>query len=481
MGESSESPLAARAAESLDDDVPTDPFPPITPPIPPGDHVRVFGSRAFFRLWLAQVVSSLGDWIGFVAVVALAQRIGGSSPEAAIALVMAARLVPGFFFSQLAGVLVDRWNRKTVMVVCDVCRGFVLATLPFIHTVWGLVLASLLLEIGTLFWAPAKEASVPNLVPPDQLTTANSLSLVAAYGTFPIASFVFAMLTAVAGGLKALPGFGFLDVNRETLAIGVDVCTFFLSALMIATLPLTKPRRDPLDEGKIGIGSVVHDLKEGWHFILMNPKVRGVLLALGTGLIGGGMVVPLGPVFAEEVLDSGATGFGLLLTALGTGMAIGVILLSAFQKKLPKAMVFTASVLGAGITLILGASMSTLLPAFLAILGMGVFTGSVYVLGFTILHETVDDDLRGRTFSALYTLVRFCLLLAFALAPLLAGALNRFSENQLGGDIEIFGVTISLPGVRLALWLAGSIIVAAGLIAIRSLRSASATGRTRDL
>jgi dTMP kinase len=492
MGESEEGPAASRAADTLDDDVPTAPFPPfvsdagpvvpgVTSSIPPGGHVRVFGSRAFFRLWLAQVVSSIGDWIGLVAIIALAQRIGGSSPEAAIALVLSARLIPGFFFSQFAGVLIDRWNRKKVMVFCDIGRGLVLATLPFIHTVWGLVLASFLLEIGTLLWAPAKEASVPNLVPPDQLTTANSLSLVAAYGTFPIASFVFAMLTAVAGGLTDLPGLGFLDVNRETLAIGVDVMTFFLSAVMIATLPLHKPKREPPATGKVGIGSVVHDLKEGWHFIFINPKVRAVMLALGTGLIGGGMVVPLGPVFAEEVLGSGPTGFGLLLTALGTGMAIGVILLSAFQKKIPKAMVFTASVLGAGIALIVGASMSTLLPAFLAILGMGIFTGSVYVLGFTILHETVEDDLRGRTFSTLYTLVRFCLLLAFALAPLLAGALDRFSIRVFGGSVTILTFTVSLPGVRLTLWLAGTIIVAAGCIAIHSLRSASTTGRTRDL
>jgi dTMP kinase len=353
--------------------------------------------------------------------------------------------------------------------------------LPFIDTVWGLVIASLLLEIGTLLWAPAKEASVPNLVPQDQLATANSLSLVAAYGTFPIASFVFAVLTVGAGGLAEVPGFGFLDVNRETLAIGVDVCTFFLSAVMIATLPLTKPKREPPASGKVGFGSVVADLKEGWHFIFINPKVRAVMVALSTGMIGGGMVVPLGPVFAEEVLGSGPAGFGLLLTALGTGMAIGVILLSAFQRKIPKATVFTASVLGAGISLFVAASMSTLPPAFLAILGMGICTGAVYVLGFTILHETVEDDLRGRTFSALYTLVRFCLLLAFVLGPLLSGVLNRFSMRVFDGSVEILTYTISLPGVRLTLWLAGAIIVLAGCLAISSLRSASATGRTRDL
>ena len=152
------------------------------------------------------------------------------------------------------------------------------------------------------------------------------------------------------------------------------------------------------------------------------------------------MVVPLGPVFAEEVLGSGPAGFGLLLTALGTGMAIGVILLSAFQKKIPKAMVFTASVLGAGISLFVAASMSTLAPAFLAILGMGICTGAVYVLGFTILHETVEDDLRGRTFSALYTLVRFCLLLAFVLGPLLVGCAQPLldaSVRRLGRDPDV--------------------------------------------
>jgi MFS family permease len=125
--------------------------------------------------------------------------------------------------------------------------------------------------------------------------------------------------------------------------------------------------------------------------------------------------------------------------------------------------------------------MSTLPPAFLAILGMGICTGSVYVLGFTILHETVEDDLRGRTFSALYTLVRFCLLLAFVLGPLLSGVLNRFSIRVFDGSVEILTYTISLPGVRLTLWLAGAIIVFAGCLAISSLRAASATGRTRDL
>ena len=80
-----------------------------------------------------------------------------------------------------------------------------------------------------------------------------------------------------------------------------------------------------------------HELKEGWHFIFVNPVVRAVNLGLATGLIGGGMLVPLGPVFSIRVLDAGTAGFGLFIFAMGSGVAIGVVLLSVFQKRLPKA------------------------------------------------------------------------------------------------------------------------------------------------
>lgn len=488
--ESAEPTEAAEPADAL-----TEPFRPlpeggapavhaITPAdLPPSLHVRLFGSHAYFRLWLAQVVSSLGDWIGFVAIVTIARRIGGGSPEAAISLVVSARFVPGFFLSQLAGVLVDRWNRKRVMVVCDISRGLVLATVPFIHSVWGLVIASLLLEIGTLLWSPAKEASVPNLVPTEHLTTVNSLSLVAAYGTFPVATLVFAALTKLAEFLGNYSALDFLNLNRESIAIYFDVLTFFVSAVMITTLPLVRrARRERSHNGRrIDFSQVFTELKEGWSFIFINPVVRAVMVSLGTGLIGGGMLVPLGEVFSEEVLGAGPAGFGLLLTALGFGVATGVLALSALQKRLPMAKVFTGSVLGAGACLIAAASMSTLSPAFVFVLGLGICAGSVYVLGFTILQVSVEDELRGRIFSSLYTLVRLCLLIALAVGPLLSGLLDTLSDSLLADRSIHPGFTVFLPGVRLALWLAGLIILGAGMLALQSLRAGSRTGRVRDL
>jgi dTMP kinase len=406
-----------------------------------------------------------------VATLSLAARIGGSSPEAAVGIVMSARMVPGFFFGSVAGVLVDRWDRKRVMVTCDVGRGFVLATLPFIDTVWGLFVASLFLECFTLLWSPAKEASVPNLVPISRLATANSLSLAAAYGTFPIGSALFASLTKVAEFLgRHLGALDFLELNQESLAIYVDVATFFTSAALIATLSLPQQGRKG---GRIELGKTFTELKEGWAFIGTSPVVRAVMVGLGTGLIGGGMVAPLGPTFANEVLDAGPAGFGLLLTALGMGLAVGVVGLSTIQNRLPHTRAFPPAVLGAGVAMMAAAWTSTLGLTMIFIAVMGVCAGAVYVLGFTILQENVEDEMRGRIFATLYTLSRLCLLVALTLAPLAAGLLDRLSNNLLDGELEIVGATIELQGVRITLWIGALIILVAGVLAARAMRARS--------
>ncbi|MBV8979584.1 MAG: MFS transporter [Acidimicrobiia bacterium] len=425
----------------------------------------IFGYHSFIRLWAAQVVSSLGDWIGLVAVLALAARIGKSSPETAVGVVMSARMIPGFFLGSVGGVLIDRWDRKRVMVTCDIGRGIAMASLPFLHTVWELFLISLLLEVLSLLWTPAKEASVPNLVPHDQLTTANSLSLVAAYGTFPLAGGISALLFSVAGWLSNhFSGLHFLHLNKESVAIYADVVSFLVSATLISTLAIPRRQR-PKERERINLRETFDELREGWRFIGGNPIVRSVMIGLGTGLIGGGMVVPLGPTFASKVLGSGDTGFSLLLTAMGTGVAIGVLGLSVVQKRVPKERLFPWAVLGAGAALVLGASMSTLAPALVFVGVMGIFAGGVYVMGFTLIQENVSDEIRGRVFATLYTLVRLCLVIALTVGPFLAYGLGKLSP----GSVHV-GITVQLEGVRLTLWLGGVIIAAAGVLAHKALR-----------
>lgn len=443
----------------------------------PTGTVKLFGSPSFFRLWLAQVASSLGDWIGFVAITAYAARIaGGASPETAVGLVLSARLVPGFFLAPVAGVLVDRWDRKRTMVVCDIGRGLVFATLPWIDTIAGLVVLSLLLETLTLLWAPAKEASVPRLVPARYLPTANSLGLVAAYGTFPVGTALFTALAGVAKVLGRYDPLAGLRVDEEFVAVYFDVCTFFVSAILISTLalPHVKAARSGERSGegrrRIDFGAAWRELREGLSFVSHSRVVRAVILSLATGLVGGGMLVPLGPAFARDTLHGGPASFGLLLTAMGGGVALGIIGLSVIQRRLPHETVFLVAVFGAGVSILLGASMSTLPPTLLFVALLGVCAGAVYVLGFTILQTNVEDELRGRTFATLYTVVRLCVLLAFAVAPFLSSLLGQVALDLFGGDVVLFGVRVAITGARLTLWLGGVIILAAGGVAWLALR-----------
>ena len=436
-------------------------------------HVRLFGTHAFFRLWCAQVVSATGDWLGFLAITILAASLGSGSGGAAVGLVMSARIIPGFFLAPVAGVMIDRWDRKRVMVTCDLGRAMVIATLPFVHSVTGLVIASLVMEIFTLCWSPAKEASVPNIVPVDRLTSANSMSLAAAYGTFPIAAILFALLAQAATWLGAVDALHFFKTDQTALAFYVDAATFLTSALLISTLRLPEAaRRKRNGDGHIDFAETFRDLKEGWQFIFVNPVVRSVNIGLAVGLIGAGMVVPLGSIFARDVLGAGAAGYGVFITALGFGVAAGVLLLSVTQTRLPKERVFELSIFGAGCALIFAASMSQLALAIIGVFALGICGGSVYVVGFTLLHENVDDELRGRIFSALYTIVRLCLLIAFALGPFLSEALDRASASVFTDrKISVFGGHLFVPGERLTLWFAGVIVLIAAFIVFWSLRA----------
>ncbi|MFM7062531.1 MAG: MFS transporter [Actinomycetes bacterium] len=456
---------------------------------------RVFGTQRFFALFCVQIISALGDWVGFFAITVLAASIS-PQPEVAITLVIAARVVPGLFIAPFIGVVVDRIDRKKVMVTADLMRAVVFLLLPLVRTVPGLVVASLVLEVFTLMWSAAKESTVPNVVPTEKLTTANSLSLAAAYGTMPVAGPIQFLLvgalpetaTVAVIATQVAPAFYFDAVSFVCSAV---ILWFFVfrgmpstalrarqaaaAAAAQAPVKVEVPERNPVEEERTFLQRTFAEIREGWEFIFVNPVVRGVMIGLATGLVGGAMLVPLGPTFALRVIGD-ANKFSLFITALGLGVAVGVVSLGALQKRLPKERVFPLLVIMAGVSLFFGVSMSTFWLASLGVFAMGVCAGSVYVLGFTLLQEYTDDELRGRVFTTLLTLVRMCVLLALMLGPVLATIFNGFAEAATGatGDevptASLFGLEIAVPGVRLTLWLASVIIMAAGILAARSMQ-----------
>ena len=447
----------------------------------------LFAAPGFLRLWIAQVVSSFGDWIGLLATIEVARRIGGDQPGSAIALVVTARVLPGFFLASAGGIIVDRFNRKRLLVICDIVRASVLLTIPFIDRVWGLVLASLVLELATSLWSPAKEAIVPNIVPTAHLTAANSLGLIAAYGTFPLGAAAFA------GMAKLGAVFGWTDIGQVEMSLVIDSATFLVAAALIATLPLsphiTAAHRKRDSGHRINWGQGFRELREGWDFIFLSPQVRAVLVGLGTGMIGGGMLVPLGAVYNDEVLGAGSAGFSSILAAMGVGVGGGVALVTLMQSAANRfghhsrfagagrARLFVLSVFVAGGSLLFAASMSVSLLVLAGVLMLGLAAGSVYVTGLTLLHENVEEVLRGRVFAAMYTLVRFCLLISMAAGGFLSDGFNWLFDVAFDNEIRFGDSALALPGVRGALWLGALMILMAGVLAGLSLRNRRGEGR----
>jgi dTMP kinase len=182
------------------------------------------------------------------------------------------------------------------------------------------------------------------------------------------------------------------------------------------------------------------------------------------------MIVPLGPLFARDVLGGGSSAFGLLLTALGVGAALGVVALLAIQRRVPREAVFTAAVVATGVAIIGAGSVSSLLPALLLVAVVGAAAGCAYITGFTVMQERVGDDMRGRIFSALYTVVRLCLLLSLTIGPFVSSGLGSLSNAVTDGSVKIGSLHLSLPGPRLALWFGGAVTILSGFGARRRMR-----------
>lgn len=405
------------------------------------------------------MVSSLGDWIGVIAIAVFAEQLGGA---AGVGVVMTARVVPGFIVGPLAGVVADRFNRKRLMVVSDVMRGLLLFSLPFVPSLVYLLIASMILESLTLIWGPAKDASLPHFVKPSQLTHANSMSLLAIYGPWPLASVVFASLSFLGAFLgdhiQVLEG---LQDRPEALALWMDSITFGFSALMISTLTIPSAKKG---EGRVHLSDIKRDLVEGLRFVFTHKQVRPWLIGIACTFTAAGGVFSLGVTFIRTVLNGSATSFGVVIGFLATGMIIGLLASGMLAKRVKKDVLFSAALLLLGGSLILFAGMSGLGPAIPIASALGFFGGVAYSTGYALMQETTEDELRGRTFSAAYTVIRIGTLLGLGLFPLLAGALPSFSVPVFGGELDV-------PGSRLTLWLAGLVVIGGGYLSMRAIRA----------
>jgi dTMP kinase len=424
---------------------------------------------AFSRLLAAQTVSSLGDWVGFVAVASLvASLVSGSTAGFAVGGVMAARMLPALLFGPIAGVLVDRFDRKRIMITADVARGVMYGSMAFVRSLPLIFALSFAIECFSLLWSPARDASLPNLVPRRQLPNANSIGLVSTYGTLPLGGAIFAILVVISGWLGL--------AKPETLALLLDAGTFAFSAFMVSRIAIRMSGSRAM--GRFDLSRVWRDILDGIRFLredsMSSAMTGGIVIAFAAV----GAVLAIGPIYVATTIHGGKAGWGVLVVAFGIGMGIGMVGQSQVVKFVEREVVFVWSLIAAAGALFLFAAMPNLSFATGVAVWLGLFCGLAWVSGYTLLQENVEDEYRGRTFASLTVLSRFGLFLSLTIFPVLSSLYDQAVTHALGTEptgaprhgFHVGRHFFGLEGTRVALWTAGLLALGAGLNTKRLLR-----------
>lgn len=423
---------------------------------------QLLAIRPFRSLLAAGAVSSFGDWLALLATTALAAELaaGGVVEYLAVSGVFILRIAPAVVLGPLAGVVADRLDRRRTMIVGDLLRCALFVSVPVVGTLWWMYVAIVLIECISLFWNPAKDATLPNLVPPARLELANQLGLVGSYGTAPVASLVFSALSLLSGPLRAvLPG---LDAEGIFLAIYVDGATFLVSAVIIWRL--TFPARAASET--LAGQSILVTVTDGLRIVKERPFVRGLIGGMLGAFAGGGLVIGLATRFVKDV-GAGAPGYGMLFVAVFTGMAAGIVAGPRALAGLSRPRIFGAALTSAGVVLLVLAVVPVLLVALPLATVLGAVIGVAWVVGYTLLGLTVEDEVRGRTFALVQSLDGVVLVAVLAVAPLLAAGFDALLS--LPRTVSLGTLHLTYTGAMAAYLVAGLGMCAAGFAAWRTM------------
>lgn len=410
-----------------------------------GSAYRALLGNRNYRYWFASsFISALGDWIGFAALTALVPKLEGTSEGMglfALGTLLLMRLLPNVIFGPLGGVIADRYDRKRLIVITDIARFGLFLAVAFTDDFVALFALTFVVEIFSVVFLSAKDASMPSVVENDEhLSEANQLNLLVSYGTLPLgaaSTFIIAFLASTVDGL--LPE----GTDPLRVALVVDAISYLVSAGLMARvhLPGEQQRRQEAAENDT---SVFQELRDGLEFIRGFPLLRALISGMVGVFFGAGLVVSLGSPFVQSTLDRPESDWTLLFTLVGVGLVAGIVGLVPFMRRFDQEKSFTGFLASVGIL----SGVIALSPTFWVALPLGCLLGAAagvaVVQGYTLLHEHTVDETRARTFALFYTLTRVALLLSFVMGPYVAGTIDTISP---------------LPGIRVMLLL-GSVVAA---------------------
>lgn len=349
----------------------------------------VLGHRDFARLWSGQLVSNIGTAISSLALMFYAYGLTGSAMAMAILAIV--QTIPMVLFAGFVGVYVDRWNRKSIMVVSDITRAITILLIPltfyfptFIPTIYWVYILSFIFATANAWFFPARNAVIPNLVEGDELVAANSLSQM----TFQVVQLV---VPPVGGILVALLAPNYL------LAFAITSSTFIFSAVALRGIQTNLiPKND-----ETNIESLRRQIIDGGKFIAGNAVlsflfVFAMLIAMSSGILNA-LLMP----YFEGQIGLGSTQIGIVLSA---GAASGALAAIYFSKKeelqKPLYLVAFASLL-AGVAIFALVLSYDLLTVMISWAMIGAVDVILNIPLMVLMQELVEDKLRGRVFALL--------------------------------------------------------------------------------
>lgn len=399
--------------------------------------LAVFRNRPFLILWLSQVATQVGGNMVLYGLTVLIFTASGSN--SAVSVLLISFLAPAVLFGALAGVYVDRFDRRLVLVATSLVRAGLFFLLAFAGPNVGVILAlTLLVSIATTFFAPAELSVIPFVVPRGQLTAANGIFTLTLNAAFAVGYTLFGPLVVTIAG--------------PTLLIGVVAVLYLVSAALCWTLapapPLPLPAgRDTLHDAEAAVGSVVGQLREGIAYIRANPTVAWALTYLGVAASIVGVLGALGPGFAVHVLELTSKDFVVVVLPLGLGVVAGVLLVNVIRTMVPRRRTIEIGLVTLGVCLVLitianpisqllqrvsaaqpvvdASALVSVLAVVVAIAFVaGVAYAAVAIPAQTELQEVIPEDVRGRVFGILNTLVSIASFLPIIVAGVVSEALG---------------------------------------------------------
>ncbi len=446
--------------------------------IKPSAYRDLLRNRDFLRLWGGQMVSAIGDWIIVAVLFAFVDQVAGGR-SSAISLVMLTKFLPAVLLGFLAGIIIDRLDRKRTLILSDLSRAALVLLLPFATNLAAICVLVFAMEIFSIIYTPARDASIPDLVAPEQLTNANSLNMLTLY-----ASMAFG--TAIAGSLIGLfawlgrvsPGFVGRYVDPHKAVFVFDSLTFILSAWLIRHINFKRRSRE--ERVRMSTGQVKQDFRQGLDYLRHNPLTRIVLILTLACFLGAGTIYVLTVGFVKYVLGESNSTFIYILTTLLLGMMSGSILAGVLKDRVRKERILGLAIVAFGCGAIAFSLLTVVWASFVVAFAGGACGGYAIVGMVTLLHETLEEEYRGRAFATIQVIMRASIFLSIMVAGPLADLITSLGRKlalepislgliRIGGSFQgrIDGTVADfrylLNGPQIILLAGGAVILLAGL------------------